>query len=177
MRPISIFVDHGAGISFVPLILSNIVNIESVICTEIETKYIDSGMDLWSSLGIGNKINFNRCSVVDFAYPENTEVSVVLFAQMLYRIPPEHRFSVLQKAIDALEPGGLLVINEIMNRPDLDKRYGTPLVRSQELLEYLHGHSVYVVRSANEAQNPVRAERAHSDDFMKPTNLVILVKD
>lgn len=132
---ISCFVDHGAGLAIVPLCLhfQRKKGIARVVCSEIKHDFVVLGRQLWTALGCENRLEYQEGSAIDLRYPGS--VTVVLFAQMLYRLPADKRRDAILAAWLALKPGGLLLINELLDR---EPRLTTlaPLT-SREMLELL----------------------------------------
>jgi len=168
-------VDHGAGIAFVPLVVDGTVPLAQVICSEVKPQFVEAGLSLWASLGLGAKLAYQSLSVVDFVYPE--AVDVIFCGHMLYRLPPDERARVISQAVQALRVGGLLVINELMNRPDLDNTYAHPCLKSAELLDYLENAvDVHAVDVARPELSVVPASTCPADFFKRSDNFVVAVK-
>jgi hypothetical protein len=170
---IACLVDHGAGIGMVPLSANFACDniIRRVVCSEIRHDFVIIGSSLWKVLGCEGVLEYQECSAVDFAYPD--EVSVVLFAQMLFRIPPEHRQAVIASAWQALAPGGLLIINELMDRDQ--STASSPIVTSRELLGYLpSARESRVFWGGSGAKSNVRLQGADAGVFRRSDNFIVL---
>ncbi len=132
---ISCVVDHGAGLAIVPLCLhfQRKKGITRVVCSETKHDFVVLGQQLWTALGCENRLEYQEGSAIDLRYPELA--TVVLFAQMLYRLPADKRRDAILAAWRALKPGGLLLINELLDR----KQSVTTLapLTSREILEIL----------------------------------------
>lgn len=174
-QDIPCFVDHGAGIGMVPLCTHFACSnaIKHVVCSEVKHDYVIIGTNLWQSLGFESLLEYQECSATKFAYP--AEVSIVLFAQMLYRIPPQQRHAVIASAWQALAPGGLLIINELMDR---DQSTATnPLLTSRELLGYLPAaRESCLFWGGSDPQSVVRLQNADAKMFKRSDNFIVLSK-
>jgi len=166
------FVDHGTGIGFMPLVINEVLPLQKIVGTEVKEQFVKVGRSMWNALGLEGRMTFEETSVTDYEYREPTDV--VCFGHMLYRVAPEHREDAIRAATDSLRSGGLIVINELMNRPDLDGRYTYNCLTSDELLGYLDGQlelfSVDVGPSKLDVLHP--RERAPAF-FSRSNNLVI----
>ncbi|HVY31778.1 MAG TPA: class I SAM-dependent methyltransferase [Polyangiaceae bacterium] len=169
------FVDHGAGIAFMPLIVDGFVRVSAVNCSEIKPQFIDAGRALWAALGMGERLSYDAGSVLEFPYEQ--PVNVVVFGHMLYRVPPDRRREALQRASAALLPGGMLLINELMNRPDLDKTYEYPCLTSRELLGYLDPDlDAFAVDVKGASVDDAPAASYDEAFFKRSDNIVVALK-
>lgn len=166
------FVDHGTGIGFMPLVINEVLPLQKIVGTEVKEQFVKVGRSMWNALGLEERMTFDETSVTDYEYREPTDV--VCFGHMLYRLAPEHREDTIRAATDSLRSGGLIVINELMNRPDLDGRYTYNCLTSDELLGYLDSQlelfSVDVGPSKLDVLHP--RERAAAF-FARSNNLVV----
>lgn len=172
--PVRCMVDHGAGIGMLALCTkeSQQVELRQVECSEIDVKYVEQGLALWSAAGQSAAIHYQNCSAVDFVYPEN--VSVVFFGQMFFRIPRDRRQSLLDAAWVALEPGGLLIVNELMNRQDANA--SQDLLSSNELISYLPVTADKRVYTGVNAPTKLTLDEANDEVFRNSDNFVVARK-
>jgi len=174
-QDIPCFVDHGAGIGMVPLCTHFACGnaIKHVVCSEIKHDYVIIGTSLWQFLGLEGILEYQECSATKFVYPP--EVSVVLFAQMLYRISPQQRHAVILSAWQALAPGGLLIINELMDRDQ--STAVNPLLTSRELLGYLPAaREGYLFWGGSDPQSVDKLQNADAKLFKRSDNFIVLSK-
>lgn len=167
-------VDHGAGISMLSLCVKGGFSgeINCVACSEPNETYSAVGIDLWKATGWPNAIHYQKCSAVDFAYPNNT--TVVFFGQMLFRIPAEKRPSLIDAAWEALSPNGVIIINELMNRTDAAA--SSNLLSSDDLISYLpRGSEQWLFVDFN---NPkcIKLDEADRDIFRNSDNFIVVKK-
>jgi 2-polyprenyl-3-methyl-5-hydroxy-6-metoxy-1,4-benzoquinol methylase len=132
---VACLVDHGAAIGMLTLCAKAAFEgtIEHIECSEVSERFVAVGTELSAEVYPEGSIRYQNCSAVDFVYPERT--TVVFFGQMLFRIPEAQRQGLIDSAWHALAPGGLLIINEIMNRTDA--LASESLLTSEELISYL----------------------------------------
>lgn len=113
---LSCVVDHGAGLAMIPLCLhlGGSSDLQQVVCSEIKSDFAECGRRLWRAMGCDDRLVYQERSTTDFVYPKS--VKVILFAQVLFRLQPEERREAIFAAWQALDRGGLLIINELMDR-------------------------------------------------------------
>ncbi len=167
-------VDHGAGISMLSLCVKGAFSgeINRVACCEPNETYSAVGIDLWKATGWPNAIHYQKCSAVDFAYPNDT--TVVFFGQMLFRIPAEKRQSLIDAAWEALSPNGVIIINELMNRTDAAA--SSNLLSSDDLISYLpRGSEQWLFWDFN-SPKCIKLDEADRDIFRNSDNFIVVKK-
>jgi hypothetical protein len=93
---------------------------------------------------------------------------------MLFRIAPGKRRALLEAAWQALAPGGLLIVNEAMNRRDAG--VAGKLLDSDELLDLLPQDAEGWVFWNGPKQAPVELRRAERSVFRRWENFVVVRK-
>jgi len=173
-QSISCLVDHGAGIGIIPLCANFACDgrIKRVVCSEVKHAFAVIGTHLWRDVGYEGVIEYQEGSVTDFVYPN--QVAVVLLAQMCYRIAPEQRGTVIQAAWQALLPGGLLVINEMMDRDS--RTLAHPLLTSKEMLAHLPEARERWLFWGSDSSNVVALPDADRQLFSRSDNFIVLRK-
>lgn len=109
--------------------------------SEIKSSYIESGRALWKKFFGDERLLYQKRLAENFAYPK--DVSLILFAQVLVKMPEPVRKAAIERAMAVLNPGGFLIVNEVIG--DLGGFAGYE-IDAAELKELLPGARIYTPR-------------------------------
>lgn len=126
-------VDHGAGIALMPwLLASGPKKIAHAVLVEPTGRYFEPMQELWSRPG--DLPRWERAATVSEEFRYAGPADVIMFCQTLVRIDPERRAQVLNQAWNALRPGGLLLVNEILTDDEASSDDKVRLVNRADLV-------------------------------------------
>jgi hypothetical protein len=109
----SVIVDHGSCCGLMPwLVAADYCHApKQIVMIEPLTRYRNATANLWTSAGnCGPEHESVEGISEEYSYSEPP--NVVIFSHTLFRIPRGARQAVLDRAWEALRPGGILLINE-----------------------------------------------------------------
>ena len=170
-------VDLGAGIGFISCLVAMQpeFGIRRTVLVEPKSMRVAQGTRLWTSNGSRSPEDFRfaRMTMQKFPFPEPVDLAII--CQSLFYVPAEILPGFIQRAWNALHPGGLFVINErLADGPGEAKRkHGAhSLLQRERLMALLAAHApprVYQRRDGwAHARDPMKIAAAElsADSFL-----------
>lgn len=131
--------DVGAGIGLISWLVAADPQFDVGVVTLVEplARYDAATRRLWGLRAAATAVHQTRSKAEEYISAEAQDLFI--FCHCLFRMVPEHRRGVMRNAWEALRPGGLLVVNEVVQRPSIGAN-STPGVALTlpELLELFH---------------------------------------
>ena len=135
---VRVLVDHGSGIGLMPWLLAGgTKRIEHAILVEPVARYAPPLQELWQEADSDGFTRWERVETVSENFEYAGPADVILFCQALVRVAPERRGTVLNQAWNALRPGGLLLINEVLTDGETQSGSAQALVNRAELVDIM----------------------------------------
>jgi hypothetical protein len=132
--------------------------IERAIVIDPLERYAPVMQRLWNSTeGFSTVAEWKQTLSENYFYDQ--EADVVLFCHVLFRLPRHQRRLVLERAWNALAPGGLLLVNETVTNLTAEPASGPDLIEITRLVEYMtwnEAPKLYRMETGwSEAENPL----------------------
>jgi hypothetical protein len=111
-RPLFTLVDHGTCFGLMPwLIAAEGFGLRRAVLIDPLSRYEKPMRRLWAPfVELGLQLDWEETCSETYEY--GAPADAILFSHTLFRIPRDERQAVLNRAWDALSPGGILIVNE-----------------------------------------------------------------
>ena len=112
-------IGNGIGLASWLIAADERRGVRQVMLVDPNRRHELAAQQLWGSFGAAGD---DRCAflakVPAYRFAFNVEADVVLLCQTVFAVPPDLREAFFARCWDALKPGGLLVINEVVADDD-----------------------------------------------------------